>query len=89
MYTDFQLNEFKFALDKVNEIPHPDGQGLVLVQREDGQFFTISPTGDTWWSNDKGSWQRFYPQGGGWIAYREDSNRTFYILRLGNIPYMK
>jgi hypothetical protein len=57
------------------------------VQRSDGQNLTVDPNGQTWWSHDAGSWQRLFPQGGVWIAYREDTNREFYISRLPKMPY--
>lgn len=89
MYSDLKVNEITPLLGDFKEVPHPDGKGLVLIQRaSDSKHFTVSPDGQSWWSDDKGSWQRFNPQGGGvWYAYREDTNRLFFIARVPKQPY--
>jgi hypothetical protein len=86
MYSDFVVNEI-MPVDKFEEVPHPDGKGLVLVQRADGMNFTVDPWGSPSWSTDKGSWQRWNPEGGVLVAFREDTGREFFISRMKQQPF--
>jgi hypothetical protein len=80
----------QFVSDEVvTEVPHPDGQGLVALQTKDGKYKSLAPGGT--WDPDKdsaGAWERFFPQGGVYLAYREDSNQIYSVAVITEpIPY--
>lgn len=88
MYSDLHVEQITPLLGPYTEAPHPDQQGLVLVQNIAKENFTVDPWGGTRWSTDAGSWQRMYPSGGGWFAYREDTKRLYFVTRVPKLPYM-
>ena len=75
--------------EDVTEMPHPDGQGLVCLLTSAGTYKSLTPQGA--WNPDAkapGAWERFFPYGGVYLAYREDSGKTFSIERQTvKLPY--
>lgn len=88
MKSDYTVTEL-LNLKDLTEVPHPDGKGLVALKTPDGKYKSLTPTGQ--WNPDAsspGAWERFFPFGGGWYAYREDTKRTFIVTsRVPVLPY--
>jgi len=86
MKSDFTVTEL-VNLQDVLEVPHPQGQGTVALKMPNGKYKSLSPQGNWGDSDNAGSWERFLPGGGGWYAYRNDSNRWFVVTtRIPNWP---
>lgn len=89
MHSDLVITEI-VPLTGMIETPHPDGQGLVaLTEAGTPGFKSLNPWG-SWQANatHPGGWERFFPYGGGWFAYREDTGRLFFVTRVPKIPYL-
>jgi hypothetical protein len=75
--------------ETVTEVPHPDGQGLVALKTSAGKYKSLAPGGT--WDPDKdsaGGWERFFPYGGVYLAYREDTNTTYSVaVMVEKLPY--
>lgn len=86
--SDFTVTEL-LNLQDVTEVPHPDGKGLVALKTPEGKYKSLNELGQ--WAadaNSAGYFERFFPFGGGWFAYRESTKRTFVVTtRVPALPY--